>query len=592
MTENDVAQPMPRHLSSLSESALFWRLRKRLARRTVAQALSETRLRTLTVLVLSAVLWGILYIGFAEGFQLLNMMISHVGTRMQTVHAVYNVFFVTLFGMMTISSGVIIYSTLYRSREVRFLLTTPTSVRRIVLYKFQETVLFAGWGLLLLGTPLLIAFGRQNGASLLYYVCLIPFLTSFIVLPVGLGTIGCLLIVRFMPQMRMHAVMGTAAIALLAILYLAYLVLRPTAAIDLLTPEWFYSTLAQLRYSEQRLLPSWWLSTGLLEAATASSVRPFCESLGFFSTLASNAVLAYLLVGWAGARWFLPGFSTLSGLNRTRSHAQQGRLDRLIGYLLRPLPKRLRPMLAKDVLIFRRDPIQWSQVLVFFALLTIYFVQTRRVYYGKALTNWVVMISFLNLSVIGFMLATFTTRFIYPLISLEGRRIWILATAPVTRDAVIWGKFVLGITIALVPCTFLTVMSDMMLRLHTELPWVIPLHLLVCVALCSGLSAFAVGLGARFPDLKENSPAKIATGFGGTLTLIVSALYVVGLVLITALPTYFVLKSPEAGASDVRGLEHPFWVLGGAVAVTVVVAIVSTVAPMRIGASAFRKLEL
>ena len=78
-----------------------------------------------------------------------------------------------------------------------------------------------------------------------------------------------------------------------------------------------------------------------------------------------------------------------------------------------------------------------------------------------------------------------------------------------------------------------------MLRIPEQLPWILPIHLLICAALCSGLSALAVGLGARFPDLKENAPAKIAAGFGGTLTLILSALYVVGLVVITALPTYW-----------------------------------------------------
>ncbi len=34
-----------------------------------------------------------------------------------------------------------------------------------------------------------------------------------------------------------------------------------------LTIAWFQDVLARLQFSEQRLLPSWWLSTGLLEAA-------------------------------------------------------------------------------------------------------------------------------------------------------------------------------------------------------------------------------------------------------------------------------------------------------------------------------------
>ena len=40
--------------------------------------------------------------------------------------------------------------------------------------------------------------------------------------------------------------------------------------------------------------------------------------------------------------------------------------------------------------------------------------------------SYVNMVSFLNLAVVGLLLSTFTTRFVFPMISLEGRRFWIL----------------------------------------------------------------------------------------------------------------------------------------------------------------------
>ncbi len=51
------------------------------------------------------------------------------------------------------------------------------------------------------------------------------------------------------------------------------------------------------------------------------------------------------------------------------------------------------------------------------------------------------MISFLNLAVVGLLLSTFTTRFVFPMISLEGRRFWILGLLPVRRETIIWGKY-------------------------------------------------------------------------------------------------------------------------------------------------------
>jgi ABC-2 type transport system permease protein len=48
----------------------------------------------------------------------------------------------------------------------------------------------------------------------------------------------------------------------------------------------------------------------------------------------------------------------------------------------------------------------------------------------------------------------------------------------------------------------------------------------VCLGICVGLSGLSIGLGARFPVLGNRNPARIASGFGGTLNLIVSMVFV------------------------------------------------------------------
>ncbi len=118
------------------------------------------------------------------------------------------------------------------------------------------------------------------------------------------------------------------------------------------------------------------------------------------------------------------------------------------------------------------------------------------------------------------------------MISLEGRQLWILGLLPIRRDTILWSKFVFAAIGSVVPCTMLILISDLML----EIPWkFILLHQLSCVVLCLGLSAIAVGLGAKMPDLAERSPSKIAAGFGGTLNLVISAGFIAVVVLLTAL---------------------------------------------------------
>ena len=95
------------------------------------------------------------------------------------------------------------------------------------------------------------------------------------------------------------------------------------------------------------------------------------------------------------------------------------------------LTPQMRLLIVKDLRLFRRDPVQWSQFMIFFGLLALYFANIRRFSYDVNYTAWVNMISFLNLAVVGLILSTFTTRFIFPMISLEGRRFWILGMLPV-----------------------------------------------------------------------------------------------------------------------------------------------------------------
>ena len=51
------------------------------------------------------------------------------------------------------------------------------------------------------------------------------------------------------------------------------------------------------------------------------------------------------------------------------------------------------------------------------------------------------------------------------------------------------------------------------------------------------LNGLAVGLGVLFPNFRDSSPSKIVSGFGGTLCLVLSFLYILASVLILGFST-------------------------------------------------------
>ncbi len=275
-----------------------------------------------------------------------------------------------------------------------------------------------------------------------------------------------------------------------------------------------------------------------------------------------------------------------------RRRARVELIDRAAEALLWPLPPQVRLLLVKDWRLLRRDPVQWSQFLIFFGLLGLYFMNIDR-FSNKtqdvSYIAWVNLVSFLNLAVVGLILSTFTTRFIYPMLSLEGRRFWVLGLMPVSRRTIVISKFVFASIGSWVPCSLLVLLSDLMLRVPL---FVVLVHQLTVVLLCFGLAAIAVGLGAMMPDFRESSPSKIAAGFGGTLNLVLSALYIIVVVVLTALPCHFYMLA-EGSPLHTRLMSPEslrWWLVGGA-GLAVLTGVVATVAPLRQGIRAFEALE-
>jgi ABC-2 type transport system permease protein len=554
--------------------------------RAAEEKLRTARLRISLVACLGALFWMGLYWLFLEGFQFL-------AGEVQMVPTLFNAFFTSLFVMLIFSSALILFSGLYRSPEALFLLTQPVRAERIFIYKFQEAVWFSSWGFVLMGSPMLVAFGVVSEVSWFYYVLLLPFIVSFVYIPAGLGAIFCLLVVHWLPRVRMHALAGAVVVVVAIAIGFGWSVLNGSE-FNIMTPRWFQEMSDRLRFTEQRLLPSWWLSAGLLEAsrttaAIGETYRPSTQSLLFFLLLLSNALFVHLVATWVAGRLYRSSFSRLqseySGARKTKIWW----IDRVFEEASFFVPRQTRALLVKEFRLFRRDPVQWMQCLIFFGLLGIYFVNIRHFTYNAQYSS---LIGFLNLAVVGLILATFTTRFIYPMISLEGKRFWILGLLTLSRDTILLAKFVFAAAGSLVPCSTLILLSDVMLGV----PW--PLyfaHQITCLALCAGVSAIAVGLGAMMPDLRETSPSKISAGFGGTLNLVASALYIMVLVLLTAIPWHAkvadeqgILQTFDSEAIQFLGTEQG--VIGGVVA-TVVLGIVATVWPLYAGAKAFRRME-
>lgn len=584
------------------EAQLLWRLRYHTTRTQLRQLFTTARLRTFLVIGLSIFFWCGLFLLFYAGFQFIVANIAPAGApyHAQTVQFVFHLFFASLNLMLVFSSGIILYTGLYKSPETDHLLTLPTRPERVVLYKFQEAVFFSSWGFFLLASPIMIAYGIVAGAPTYYYLLLLPLIISFVYIPSGIGAICCLLIIHKLPELR-RIIVGLAAIAVIALVVPPIWRAINSPQSKLFGTEWFEDTLHSFRFTKQEWLPSTWLTNGLLEAARPPAVvftdrigdLPIVQSVLYLALLVSNALFFHVLTVWAAKRWFRASYANLACRPARRRQVGGAVSDRIFSVLLSPFPQPLQLLLIKDWRLLRRDPVQWSQFLIFFGLLGLYFLNVDRFnnpHSDIGYMTWINMVSFLNLAVVGLILSTFTTRFIYPMISLEGHCFWIVGLLPISRDTILWSKFWFASLGSWVPCSLLVLLSDLML--HVPL-LVIGVHQLTCILLCLGLSSIAVGFGAMMPNFRETSPSKIAAGFGGTLNLVLSALYIMVVVVLTALPCHFYLLTGNGPffASSFGNPEYlKIWLVIGTGA-AVIVGAIATIVPLRRGLRAFRELE-
>jgi ABC-2 type transport system permease protein len=559
----------------------FRNLRARITTNVVRATLTGSRLRMTMIVTCTAIFWAGLFGLFFEGFQFLGTYGALAG---DFVEYVFSLFFLSLLVMLFFSTGIVLYAGLFQRREAAFLLTMPATADRVFAFKFAEAVAISSWAFLLLGSPLLVAYGISVGVPWTFFVVFVAYLLAFVLIPGSVGAMAAIAVARFFPRRQKSVLATLVAAALISGIWAIARAWRTPG--EALTPDWLDSLLGRLSFCQHPLLPSRWMSKGLVEAAKGN----WSDGLFYLGVIAAYAGVAYLAAAVVARDLYRSAYSRVQGERSSKRRVGGLWFDDLFHRVFAFLPGPIRLLILKDLRTFRRDPTQWSQFLIFFGLLALYFLSIRRIGYDTQNPYWRNLISFLNLGVTALILSTFTSRFIFPMLSLEGRNFWVLGLLPLSRSAILWGKFAFATGISLVSTELLVVLGDLMLRIS---PMMIGLHMGMVLILCLGLSGISVGLGARLPNLKEPDPSRIASGFGGTLNLLVSLGYIFAIVMAVAVPCFFYFRAQDESAAIGFVLsESQFrtW-LAVAIAANLVVGALGTIVPLRIGIKAFRRME-
>jgi len=480
--------------------------------------------------------------------------------------------------ILVLSNVITALSSFFLAKDLDLLVSAPVDWLRLYLAKLGETLLHSSWMVALMAVPILTAYGVIYRGGLVFLPVAVLTLVPMLALPAVAGSAITLVLVNIFPARRTRDLLSIVALGAAAGVILLFRLIRPE---QLARPEGFRNLLdfiTVLRTPTSPFLPSEWAAKAIM---------------GF---LRHNFDPLPLLLLWSTAAAFV----TLGGLLHRElfatgyTKAQEGaeRFVRgtfwrwTVGTLLRPLPVAKREFVLKDVKLFFRDTTQWSQLILLAVLVVVYLfnIKALPLHRGEPVGFfYVTLVSFLNLGLSGFVLASIAARFIFPAVSLEGHQMWLLRSSPLDLRALLWSKYWVGTVPLLVLAMLLTGLTDVLLEVS---PFMMILSLATIFALTLAIAAMALGFGALYPQFETENAAQIPTSFGGLVYMMATIALLAGVIVALWQAVYVYVRAVYEGQPVVVDAWMLFWFT-----VAAALCAAATVIPLRVGLKKMESFE-
>ncbi len=439
-----------------------------------------------------------------------------------------------VFSLVVFSALVTAFSTLVLDADLELLMAAPLPPESLYIERFALTSLQASWMAVMFSLPILLAAGQTLGGGAGFYVSLVVVYLGMTTIPIGAGMTAALALTRVMPARRARRLMIAAGSLVVGLVFVLLRVLEPER---LMHPD-ASAPIVQALAAVERLDPPWSPSAWALDALWQDLGPTTAAATGHPRALMLSAAAAvFFASGWAFRRLQPSAFSRAREGSSTDTALRPGRRRP------RPPSSAAAALRSKGRLAFVRDTAQWSQLMVLAAIVALYVLNFTyiRAASGSGLVSELGLWVF-NLALTGFVVLALAARFVFPAVSLEGQAFWIVRTSPVTMRSVLdatatgWAFPVTAFGAALAILTQLVLSPRPVLLVASG----------VCVlSLATGLTALAVGVGARFPRFDTHNAAAIATGLGAVAYMLTAAVTVAVTVLVSITPTVVALRLVE-----------------------------------------------
>lgn len=449
------------------------------------------------------------------------------------------VFFVTI----NLGNMVVSFSTLYRSPEVHFLLSSPVSYLNIFTIKFLDNFFYSSGTLFMVGFAVLLGYGVYFNHPWHFYL-----LMMFGVLVPFMFFAGCIAVLVLLILMKMAAKINfRILIAAIVLFYISqvYIYFKLTSPINLVQEVMKYYPYVDLYFGSldpagAKILPNFWVS----EILYFYVQKDFSAVTGYTALLVLSTIGVFVFaLAIANASFYSTWITSLSLKSFSVKRFQFSSSFFTFGKksLLSPQTEVL---LKKEFWQFVREPSQWVHFIVMMALLMIFLssVSTLNIKLESPELKAVVYLVVFIFNI--FLINSIALRFGFPMISLEGSAYWSVRSAPISPERMYWIKFLilvvfLGLLSLLI--AFLSNIPYLFVRRvaaeesgilayitpHAAVKQLAYYSIITTPIVAVTLASLNFGLGSVYADFVEKNPIRIASSQGATMTFLLSVVYLV-----------------------------------------------------------------
>ena len=528
---------------------------------------------------------GIVYLLFAYGCYLftintLDYLLATVKIGSFLVHRFILIILFIFFITINVGNIVVSFSTLYKSKEVSYLITKPISFTKLFIIKFLDNFFYSSTTLLLIITSVLIGYSVYFNLNWIFYpVVLLLLILPFMFTAGSLGVIILLLILKLSSKFGIKKILVLISIIYLLSVISFYFISSPLVLIQKVFE--YYPNINQyfgfLENDLIKFLPNYWISESLYWISTGKYFRavPFI----YFNVVSSIGIFAIALL--MAKKWYYETW--LTSLKITNDlRVKNGFSSRFFRFdkasMLNPFEESI---MKREFWMFFRDPSQWVHFTVLVLLITIFISSVSGInnIIDNTYNEYLKTIVYLVITLFNvFLIASLSLRFVFPLISLEGDTLWKVRSAPVNPNHLLMKRLMIYF--------FVIFFIGQLISYYSNHQF--PAQLSVIAQINTAIITFTLvslnfGMGGIFANFKEKNAIRIASSQGASITFLFTLFFLILLIIILFVPVYNFFYS------YVRGVQISTWSLLTTTFILIFLSALISYFSLRFGFNSFQK---